>query len=136
MKNSFGGICLYHLSYSVTSYIVKAENSSVRNSVTLESGDLKNKQTRTSTWNQESLGQGKKTKCIALILNPYMGKSLKLNRNNSEHFKLHKSGGDCFKRYFSDLCVLYRVCLHQFQYMGKRYIARYCVEFNFHCLVH
>uniref|UniRef100_A0A8B9GSP4 Dedicator of cytokinesis 9 n=1 Tax=Amazona collaria TaxID=241587 RepID=A0A8B9GSP4_9PSIT len=24
------------------------------------------------------------------------------------------------------------VCLHQFQYMGKRYIARYCVEFKFH----
>uniref|UniRef100_A0A8C0G202 Dedicator of cytokinesis 9 n=1 Tax=Bubo bubo TaxID=30461 RepID=A0A8C0G202_BUBBB len=30
---------------------------------------------------------------------------------------------DFFKCCFSDLCVLYRVCLHQFQYMGKRYIA-------------
>uniref|UniRef100_A0A8C2UA14 Dedicator of cytokinesis 9 n=1 Tax=Coturnix japonica TaxID=93934 RepID=A0A8C2UA14_COTJA len=37
--------------------------------------------------------------------------------------------------YFSDfLCVLCRVCLHQFQYMGKRYIARYCVEFKCYCL--
>uniref|UniRef100_A0A8C0FS46 Dedicator of cytokinesis 9 n=1 Tax=Bubo bubo TaxID=30461 RepID=A0A8C0FS46_BUBBB len=44
---------------------------------------------------------------------------------------LRSMSEDFFKCCFSDLCVLYRVCLHQFQYMGKRYIARYCVEFKF-----
>uniref|UniRef100_A0A669QSS8 Dedicator of cytokinesis 9 n=1 Tax=Phasianus colchicus TaxID=9054 RepID=A0A669QSS8_PHACC len=43
-----------------------------------------------------------------------------------------RSMSEVFLCYFSDfLCVLCRVCLHQFQYMGKRYIARYCVEFKY-----
>uniref|UniRef100_A0A669R6G1 Dedicator of cytokinesis 9 n=1 Tax=Phasianus colchicus TaxID=9054 RepID=A0A669R6G1_PHACC len=46
-----------------------------------------------------------------------------------------RSMSEVFLCYFSDfLCVLCRVCLHQFQYMGKRYIARYCVEFKYCCI--
>uniref|UniRef100_A0A8C3LKH2 Dedicator of cytokinesis 9 n=1 Tax=Chrysolophus pictus TaxID=9089 RepID=A0A8C3LKH2_CHRPC len=46
-----------------------------------------------------------------------------------------RSMSEGFLCYFSDfLCVLCRVCLHQFQYMGKRYIARYCVEFKCCCI--
>ena len=54
---------------------------------------------------------------------------LHINRVSTEIERLRANISKSSRRWFSDwLCLSCRVCLHQFRYMGKRFIARYWIN--------